>query len=127
MLTSTGLCNQLFLAHEFGKQSFAHAVIELVRSGVIEVFALEIDLCAAHFLGQVLGMLYGGRAPLEMLANIAQFGNIGAIDSEAFIGGRDFFEMGLQLRRNERTTKFTKKSVLARELLQITHEHSPVS
>jgi hypothetical protein len=51
------------LAHAFDQQSLAEAVIDFVRAGVKQVFALEIDLCAAKFFGQAAGAEQGGWPP----------------------------------------------------------------
>ena len=39
----------------FGQQSTADGVIDFMRAGVIQVFALEIDFRAAQLTRQVLG------------------------------------------------------------------------
>ena len=55
MLAGAGLGDDARLAHALGEQDLAQAIVDLVRAGVIEVFALEIDLRAAQMLGQALG------------------------------------------------------------------------
>src|SRR3546814_16415415 len=47
------------LAHASGQQDLADAIIDLVCAGVIQFFTLEINLCAAQFLGQSLGKIKG--------------------------------------------------------------------
>ena len=41
-----------FLPMRMRQQRLAQAVVDLVRAGVQQVFALEIDLCSAQFFGQ---------------------------------------------------------------------------
>ncbi len=52
-----GACfgDDALLAHALGEQDLAEAVVDLVRAGVVEVLALEIDLRAAEMLRQTLG------------------------------------------------------------------------
>ena len=48
VLARAGLGDDAGLAHAAREQNLAEAVVDLVRAGVIEVFALEIDLRAAE-------------------------------------------------------------------------------
>ena len=48
VLAGAGLGDDALLAHALGEQRLADGVVDLVRAGVIEVFALEIDLRAAE-------------------------------------------------------------------------------
>ena len=50
-----GLGDDALLAHALGQQDLADAVVDLVRAGVVELFALEVDLRAAAVFGQALG------------------------------------------------------------------------
>src|SRR3954454_7652576 len=52
MLTRTGLGNDAALAHALRQQCLANAVVDLVRAGMEQVLALQIDLRAAKVLGQ---------------------------------------------------------------------------
>ena len=54
MLARAGLGNDALLAHPSGQQSLAQRVVDLVRAGVQQVFALEIDLCPAQLFRQPL-------------------------------------------------------------------------
>ena len=47
VLARTRFGQHLGLAHVFGQQRFAQAVVDLVRAGVVQVFALEMDVRAA--------------------------------------------------------------------------------
>ena len=55
MLSGAGLGDDAMLAHALDQQRLSEAVVDLVRAGVKQVFALEINLCAAQFFGQALG------------------------------------------------------------------------
>ncbi len=48
MLAGAGLGDDARLAHAPGEQDLAEHVVDLVRAGVIELVALEIDLRAAE-------------------------------------------------------------------------------
>jgi len=50
-----GLGDDALLAHTLGQEDLADAVVDLVRAGVVQVFALEVDLRAAEVLGEALG------------------------------------------------------------------------
>ena len=52
VLPGPGLGNHLLLAHETGQQCFAQAVVDLVRTRMVEVLALEVDLRATQLLRQ---------------------------------------------------------------------------
>jgi hypothetical protein len=52
VLAGAGLGDDARLAHAAGEQDLAEAVVDLVRAGVVELVALEVDLRAAEFLGQ---------------------------------------------------------------------------
>jgi hypothetical protein len=55
VLAGAGLGDDAGLAHALGQQDLAEAVVDLVRAGVVQLVALEIDLGAAEMLGQALG------------------------------------------------------------------------
>ena len=55
VLAGAGLGDDPRLAHAAGQQDLAHAVVDLVRAGVVQLVALEVDLGAAEVPGQPLG------------------------------------------------------------------------
>ena len=55
VLAGAGLGDDARLAHALGEQRLAERVVDLVRAGVREVFALEEDAAAAARLGEPLG------------------------------------------------------------------------
>ena len=55
MLARAGLGDDALLAHAPGEQRLPQAVVDLVRAGVQQVFALEVDARAAESLAQPLG------------------------------------------------------------------------
>jgi hypothetical protein len=61
MLAGAGFGDDPGLAHALGKQDLAEAIVDLVRTGVVELVALEVDLRAAEMLGQPLGEIQRRR------------------------------------------------------------------
>src|ERR1700683_4757908 len=70
--SSAGLCDNAFLSHALREQNLPEHIVDLVRTGVIELFALEINLGAAArkaggrlpaICGQPLGEIEGRRPP----------------------------------------------------------------
>ena len=57
MLTGAGLGDYPLFAHAAGKQGLPHGVVDLVRTGVVEVFALEVDLGTTEFFGPPAGVI----------------------------------------------------------------------
>jgi len=70
MLARARLGDDAGLAHPLGEQDLADAVVDLVRAGVVQFLALEIDLrplalggAVAQHLGHTLGIIHRARAP----------------------------------------------------------------
>ena len=61
MLAGPGLGDDALLAHAQREQGLADRIVQLVRSGVAEVLALEMDAGAAEVLAQARGRVEGGR------------------------------------------------------------------
>ena len=61
MLAGPGLGDDALLAHAQREQRLADRIVQLVRSGVAEVLALEMDAGAAEVLAQARGRVEGGR------------------------------------------------------------------
>ena len=57
VLARAGLGDDASLAHAPRDERLADRVVDLVRAGVIEIFALEQDLRAADFLREPLGVI----------------------------------------------------------------------
>ena len=55
VLAGAGLGDDAALAHAARQQDLAQHVVDLVRAGVVELVALEIELGAAEMPGQPLG------------------------------------------------------------------------
>ena len=57
MLTSAGFGDNPGLTHAYGQQYLAHAVIDLVGAGMVQLIALEIDFRAFGFTSCFTDML----------------------------------------------------------------------
>ena len=98
MLAGAGLGDELFLAHVLGQEPLAHAVVELVGTGVVEVLALEVDLGPAQEVGQVLAVVDRRGPALEIPADPAELGDeLGGL-GDRVVGLRVFIEGLDQLR-----------------------------
>ncbi len=101
MLAGARLGNDLLLAHVLGEQSLTHAVVELVRTGMVEVLALEVDLRAAVFQRHAAGVIDGRGPTLEVLADVAQLGDERRVVLDLAVGVPYLGERTLELRRKE--------------------------
>src|SRR5690606_26989758 len=66
-------------AHALGQENLAQAIVDLVAAGMVQLFALEIDLCATQMLGGALGEIERAGAADIMGRQILEFGAIGGI------------------------------------------------
>ncbi len=79
MLASAGFGDDARLAHAPREQDLPEAIVDLVRAGVIEVFAFEINLRAAQMRGETLGKIKRIGAAHIMLEQPVQLGVKGGI------------------------------------------------
>ena len=63
VLAGAGLGDDALFAHALREQDLAEGVVDLVRAGVEQVLALQVNLRAAELLGQALGEIERGRPP----------------------------------------------------------------
>ena len=73
VLPSARLGDDPLLAHPLRQQSLAQRVVDLVRTRVQQVLALQIDLCPAQFFRQPLGKIERRRTPCKILEQSGQF------------------------------------------------------
>mmetsp|Transcript_1913 Transcript_1913/g.4478 ORF Transcript_1913/g.4478 Transcript_1913/m.4478 type:complete len:327 (+) Transcript_1913:440-1420(+) len=72
VLTGTGFGNNLGLAHFLGEQNFAKTVVDLVGSGVIQIFSLQKDLGSTQLVGKSLAVKDGGGTTHKITAEIRE-------------------------------------------------------
>jgi hypothetical protein len=86
VLAGAGLGDDAFLAHARGKQCLADGVVDLVRTGVVQVFALEEDLCSAYLIAQPTGVIDRTGASDVMGQIVVVFGDERRIPTGLIIG-----------------------------------------
>ena len=69
-----GLGDYTRLPHATRKERLADGVVDLVRAGVVEILALDVDLRAAAALGKALRMVDRARASDVVLELVAELG-----------------------------------------------------
>src|ERR1700730_175256 len=74
MLASARLGDDARLAHLHGEKPLADSVVDFVRTGVEEIFALEIDARTAEFCGKSRGKLQGRRTASKICQQVVEFG-----------------------------------------------------
>ena len=74
VLAGTGFGDHPLLAHALGQQRLANGVVDLVRPGVVEVFALEVDLRAAAGFAEPAGVVNRAGAANVVLEFVLVFG-----------------------------------------------------
>ncbi len=66
MLACTRFRDDARLAHFHGEQALADGVIDFVRAGMEQIFALQINARSAEFFGEARGKLQRRRAAGEI-------------------------------------------------------------
>ena len=86
MLACAGFGDDALLAHAASEQDLPDHVVDLVRAGVVQLLALEVDFCAAEVFGQPLGEIERARAPDIMLEQVVELGLEGGIGLRLLVG-----------------------------------------
>ena len=86
VLAGAGLGDDARLAHAPGQQDLAEHVVDLVRAGVVQLLALEIDLRAAEMLGQPLGEIERARAADVVREQAVELGVEGRVGLGLVVG-----------------------------------------
>ncbi len=73
VLARAGLGDDARLAHALGEEDLADGVVDLVRAGVEQVFALEINFRAAEFAREAFGKIKRRGASAKFAQVILQF------------------------------------------------------
>ncbi len=74
MLPCASLGNDAALAHAPGQQSLPKAVVDLVGTRVVEILALEPDLCATEHLGPASRVINRRGTSHKMLELVVKLG-----------------------------------------------------
>ena len=114
--------NDAFFAHIFGEKAFPHAMVELVRARVVQVFPLQVNLGGAQVAGQAFAVVNGSGTPLELLADAAQFvDELGGM-GDGLVSLRDFFKGGDEFVRQIDAAVFAEATPGIRKIAQISME-----
>ena len=92
MLARAGFGHYPLFAHAFGQQHLAQGVVDLVRSEVVQVFPLEVNMRAAELSAQVGAMEHRRGATAEMGVKMVQFGIESRVIPVAKIGFGQFVQ-----------------------------------
>ena len=111
VLAGAGFGDELLLAEVHGEEAFAHAVVELVGAGVVEVFALHVDLRGAELLGQAFAMVDRRGAALEVLADGAELGDELGGARDGVVGVADLVHDGFERGRDVGAAVFAEPAV----------------
>ena len=111
MLTGAGFRDELLLAHPLREQRLAEAVVDLVRAGVVQVLALEVNLRAADLVAQALGVEDGARAAGELLLQLVQLIPEGFVLLELLVLRGDLLHDGHERRGEERAAVLAEKAL----------------
>src|SRR6185369_5777715 len=101
VLAGAGLGDHALLAHAVGEQALADGVVDLVRAGVEEVFALEEDARAAELVAQALGIEERRRAADVVAQDVRQLPAEGALPAGAVVGADELVQGSHQRLRDK--------------------------
>ena len=73
VLARAGFGDDSLLAHATSEQNLAQAVVDLVRSGVEQVFALDVDFRAAQFFAEAPGVIQRRRPACVVFQQVVEF------------------------------------------------------
>src|SRR5208283_4571857 len=96
MLSSAGLRRDARLVHPHRQQSLAQSVVHLVRAGVAEVLALQIDFRTAEARGEILAEVERCRASDELARASLELGAKFWIATRLLVGALEIEERGHQ-------------------------------
>ena len=93
MLAGAGFGDDARLAHSYGEQALADGVVDFVRAGVEQIFALEVDARAAELRSEASGELQRRGAAGEIFQQIVRIRlETAASAFRGFVGALEFEE-----------------------------------
>ncbi len=92
VLAGAGFGDDPGFAHAFGEEDLADGVVDLVCSGVEEVFAFEVYLGSAEGFGEAFGVVERGGASAEFLEVVGEFFLEGGVEGSAVVFFLEFGE-----------------------------------
>ncbi len=100
VLARPGFCDDARLAHFQREQALADGVVDFVRAGVQEIFALEVGARAAEMRGEPRGELQRGGAPREIFEQALQLRLKRCVGLGCFVGPLELEERDHQCFRD---------------------------
>jgi hypothetical protein len=91
-LTCTRFSDNALLAHVFGEQGLTDGVVDLMCTGMVQVFTLEINFCAAEFTCPAFRQIQGAGATDVVFKVTVEFGLKGWVVFELFVGLFEFVD-----------------------------------
>ncbi len=101
VLAGSGLGDDTGLAHALGEQRLAQHVVDLVRTGVVEVLALEEDPRAAGVLGEACHLGQGAGPARVVHHQFVELGGEGGVGLGLVVLGGDLVHGGDERLRDE--------------------------
>ena len=124
VLAGAGLGDDPLLAHPPGQHHLAQHVVDLVRAGVVELVALEVDLGAAEMVGQPLGEIERRRAADIVLEPALQLGVERGIALGVLVGLLELQDQRHQRLGDEAAAMDAEPAMLVRAVAQaVGHRH----
>ena len=72
VLACTGLRDDTGLSHFLRQQYLTEHVVDLMRTGVVQILTLQIDLCAAEILRHMCRVIQAGRTACILIKQLHQ-------------------------------------------------------
>eukprot|EP00963_Diacronema_lutheri_P013165 scaffold2318_cov363-Pavlova_lutheri.AAC.3 len=111
VLSSTGLGDDALLSNPFGQESLSHCIVNLVSTGVVEIFSFEVDVWSFPILSIMLGELFckvqGGLPSHVVLEHVFQLFLEGWIGGDLFVGRLQLFQGSNQRLWHVLSSEFT--------------------
>ena len=119
MLTCARFRDDFLFAHVFGKERFTHAMVELMRTRVIEVLAFHVKLDVAKLTRKAFEIGNGGRSALKFTADTAKLADEFAGFADGEIRICDLLHRLFQVFGNVSTTEIAEITVFIRIIFKI--------
>ena len=122
MLAGPGFRDDARLAHAPREQRLADRVVDLVRAGVVQVLALQVDLRAAQHLAPAARVIHRARPADEVGQLALEFGDELRIRAVAVVGRAQLAE---RMHQGFGDEDATVRAEVAALVGQVVHLHAP--
>ena len=122
VLARAGLGDDAGLAHALSEEDLAERIIDLVRAGVQQVFAFEVDLRAAELAGQPLGKIKWRGAAGIMVQQRGELRLEAGVFAQAQVLRREIVQRSHERFRHKHAAVRTEVAVLIRKRLKVDHK-----